>query len=272
MKAIAIITEKRKREIRQEAESVVRAFSIKMPPIGVEQIARQERIKIRPSDYDGAFDARLEYIRSKNIFVLYYDTTVRGQTRGRQRFSIGHELGHYYLEEHRKRLVSGEFHNSDADFVSDDEFEREADTFSAYLLMPGPLFKQRMPVGCDLSDIIKLAQKFDVSLTSAAVRFVECTSEACCVIRYDIEKNRFASWFSEELFCARVGKLLRESGIPHNCPTKRLLGRGSVPSGHIEKGTVDGGIWFANGGGHKFWEEAILLGRYKSSLTLLFPT
>ncbi|MBA4173723.1 MAG: hypothetical protein C0465_25320 [Ralstonia sp.] len=97
--------------------------------------------------------------------------------RGRRRFTIGHELGHFLIPTHRP-AKSGQFLCSREDMrqwaaKENDAYARmemEANRFSALLLMPPP--KLRVYLGKfgdpDLAHITELADHFDVSKEPAA--------------------------------------------------------------------------------------------------------
>lgn len=97
--------------------------------------------------------------------------------RGRRRFTIGHELGHFLIPTHRP-ANSGQFLCSREDMrqwaaKENDAYARmemEANRFSALLLMPPP--KLRVYLGKlgdpDLAHITELAEHFDVSKEPAA--------------------------------------------------------------------------------------------------------
>lgn len=97
--------------------------------------------------------------------------------RGRRRFTIGHELGHFLIPTHRP-AKSGQFLCSREDMrqwaaKENDAYARmemEANRFSALLLMPPP--KLRVYLGKfgdpDLAHIPELADHFDVSKEPAA--------------------------------------------------------------------------------------------------------
>jgi hypothetical protein len=107
-----------------------------------------------------------------------------GQNRGRERFSIAHELGHYYIPSHRNR-PTGWCGEDDMVALADSgkQYEWEANDFAAELLMPRRLFMTdagaRDPA---FRSIGELASLYDVSATAAAIRYVEVTSEACALV------------------------------------------------------------------------------------------
>lgn len=76
-----------------------------------------------------------------DVFGILYGA--RFANEGFRRFTVGHDLGHYFLEGHIQALFGAgqQFHQSESGFTSDDKYEREADSFAAGLLMPKPLFK-----------------------------------------------------------------------------------------------------------------------------------
>ena len=98
------------------AKATLCALDMWRLPVNPYAIAKEEGIELAPGKYGERFDARIEYIRAAETFILYYRTALNDRTEGRVRFSLAHELGHYYLPGHRDYLLSGRSHNSVADF------------------------------------------------------------------------------------------------------------------------------------------------------------
>lgn len=109
-----------------------------------------------------------------------------GQSRGRRRFSIAHELGHLYIPTHSKRPRG--WCSANAMAVKDgagDRLESEANDFAAELLMPQHLIaKDAALLSPSFASITKLASAdhYDVSVTAAAVRYVDVTRSACALV------------------------------------------------------------------------------------------
>ncbi len=146
-------------------------------PVDPLAIAKEEGIELAAGRYGDKFDARIKFVRSAKTFILFYKEAGYGPTEGRVRFSIGHELGHYYLPHHRDYLLSGQSHNSVTDFRSRDPREVQADEFSSALLMPHELFvaelKTRRLTICTLADLSRLAENaFRTSLTRSFLTIV----------------------------------------------------------------------------------------------------
>ncbi len=81
----------------------------------------------------------------------------------RQRFTLAHELGHYFLHRHRGDFEDGPLFRRDNQF---NPIEREANQFAALLLMPENEFRQAM-AGGELPDV---AKSFGVSQQAAEYR------------------------------------------------------------------------------------------------------
>jgi hypothetical protein len=126
------------RELDHDVNRILQALDMWRVPVDPFVIAREEEIELVPGEYGPKFDARIEYIAPIRCFAIYYKTAGVDRTEGRMRFSLGHELAHFYL--HRDSLIRGQAHNSIADFRSGNLVEQEADEFAARLLMPGELF------------------------------------------------------------------------------------------------------------------------------------
>lgn len=92
--------------------------------------------------------------------------------RGRERFSIAHEVGHWKL--HRGRSFRCRVDAVEENFGSAGEVEKEADTFASHLLMPGPLFNTAIrAIGQpNFKQLGEVAALFDTSLTATALRLV----------------------------------------------------------------------------------------------------
>lgn len=94
------------------------------------------------------------------------------QYRGRERFSIAHEIGHWKL--HRGRSFRCRVDQVEENFASSRDVEKQADTFASHLLMPAGMFNEAIrsagqPNFKQLGDV---AAAFDTSLTATALRLV----------------------------------------------------------------------------------------------------
>jgi IrrE N-terminal-like domain len=125
---------------RQSAEAYLRDGGYTELPIDPFAIAAKHDIEVeaKPGTLGGVSGMLL---RHGDIFGILYATHTGSE--GFERFSIGHELGHYFLEGHLDHVLPRNgIHTSYAGFISGDPHELEADHYSAGLLMPSAPFKQ----------------------------------------------------------------------------------------------------------------------------------
>lgn len=174
----------------RKGEEIAESSGFKNFPIDPFVVLNNERdlIYAEGADLGEAFDGRLNYVGPR--FLLCYNTKYnvwpkRGPHHPKVRFTIAHELGHFYLDNHRRYLVREKKpHGSISEFESDSRVEREADCFASGLLMPSHLLGLR--VNCELDatvDTIKnAATDFDVSLTGMMVRWTQVSHFPCATL------------------------------------------------------------------------------------------
>ncbi len=120
-------------------------------------------------------------LRHGNSFGIIYATHIPSE--GFQRFSVSHELGHYFLEGHIDQLLQTGVHVSRAGFVTADPCELEADHFAAGLLMPEKEFREEMERHePGLAAVDALAARCITSRTATAIRYAELSRAAIAVI------------------------------------------------------------------------------------------
>jgi hypothetical protein len=117
------------------------------------------------------------------VFGIVYST--RFASEGFRRFTVAHELGHYFLDGHLHHLFgAGDCqHQSEVGFSSAIPIEREANAFAAALLMPKKLFKAASEnAGLGLYAIEHMAALCQTSLTATAIRYATLTEKPVAVV------------------------------------------------------------------------------------------
>lgn len=240
-------------------------------------IAKAKGISVSFNYYGDFFDGMLEHSRGR--FHIYCNLErLEHSNSPRTRFTLAHELGHYFIDEHRNALASGQVpsHPSKCEYESDLQVEREADSFASHLLMPRTRFSQKSRAGkVGLPSILALAQEFGVSVTSAAIRYSNEDLVPCAVVKWAQDRFQW-KWLSTETFRARFLKTVEAiEQLPKDCATRRALSGEPTPSqGFLECGTT-AAAWFPflGHGDYRnviFIEQAIPLGRF-GVLTFLYP-
>jgi len=93
--------------------------------------------------------------------------------RGRERYSVGHELGHW--EMHRGKSFRCRGDDPDRNFESDKALEKEADSYAAGLLMPSFLFSPAVEAIGEPSfiELEELAGAFGTSVLATSMRLAD---------------------------------------------------------------------------------------------------
>ncbi len=254
-------------EIDALAAEVARAYQLKFP-VDLEKIAREEGIELAPGDYPPNFHGRLEYQQDLGVFILFHPIARKGLTEGRIRFSICHEFGHYFIEEHRDLIVSGQVHNSVESFKpTKNRIEKEADRFASALLIPEDAFykfrKNREELA--LIDLLKLAEIANASIQAAIFRYTQLADEACVAVVTKGGKilRSFSSGLADEMGFGGLGMEM----APERCTAYDCLQ--SEPLKVFEKSS-DTSRWFSERRfGGTLWEESARVGLSDYAVTML---
>lgn len=174
------MSDRRLHDATLHAEMIVRDENLALP-IDLFALAKSRGILVeaKPSAAKGVSGMLL---RVGDDFAIGYATHIN--SNGFQRFSIAHELGHYFLGHADTMFRGGKtVHESQAGFGSREQIELEADHFAAGLLMPAELFKQEAGRHSDgLVAIEKVAERCQTSITSSAIRYAELTDVAVAIV------------------------------------------------------------------------------------------
>lgn len=154
--------------------------------IDLEAIALTMGVRVRRIPLDGC-EARITGNGDKAIVAINSRSS-----KERQRFSIGHELGHWHFHRHKVLMCQ------DADIGGHSsratQAEKAADRFAADLLMPRYLFDPAMRQHSKLNfkAIRALAHQFGSSLTATAIRCVESKNASALLVCHGREGRK---WF-----------------------------------------------------------------------------
>lgn len=136
-------------------------------PVDVLSIAKANDISIFKGNLDKNTSGAIRFNTNSRNFEILVNAN---DTRTRQRFTIAHELGHYFL--HRELLEGNNDLHVDIMYrmITDEkerEREKEADYFAGALLMNRILVENLYK---EKRTITELAELFDVSVSAMTVR------------------------------------------------------------------------------------------------------
>jgi hypothetical protein len=198
------IAEARAHEIIALAESVADKYC----PTGrvePETIIRGEGILLMYGRFGNAFDGIIDYVADQFQIRCNLDRENLPNSP-RARFTLAHELAHYFINEHRKGIISGALTPKpscgDTHFSGKVPFEREADLFAANLLIPPKRFTAFLRRARKrLSGVLDICEKFHVSASCAAIRYVQDEVEPSVLIHW------VSRWAPVELVFRAVPRL-----------------------------------------------------------------
>ena len=253
---------------RQTAEAFLKEEGITELPVDPFAIAKSRDIVVqgKPEDHDGVSGMLL---RHGNDFGIVYATHI--PSLGFQRFSVSHELGHYFLPGHVDQVLKSGPHISRAGFVTNDPYELEADHFAAGLLMPEMPFRKvvdRHDPGLNAIDAV--AEHCLTSRTATAIRFAEITKAAVAVIVSTGETIDYCFMSEAMKSLPKLDWIRKGSPLPKGTATARLAARrDGVLAGERVVDEVDVRDWLGGLTKATVSEESVGLGRYGKVLTML---
>ena len=151
-------------------------------PIPLLEVAEEEIIKVICDDYGSTtFDGLTWFEADTDVFFIHLNTNRARNNKPESvkgRFTLAHELGHYFIPHHRLGLMNGELkpHGSINYMTNQNawQIERDADAFASNLLMPTKYVKELIQGRrFDFGVIEDIAEKYQVSKSAAALRFAD---------------------------------------------------------------------------------------------------
>ena len=136
-------------------------------PVDVVKIASANDIKVYEGDLNKNISGAIRYNKDEERFEILVN---KNDLRVRQRFTIAHELGHYFLD--REFLKNEELHidtilyRTENEEKEEKEREKRVDYFAGALLMNKTLLEKLRSE----NTVTELAEIFDVSVSAMTVR------------------------------------------------------------------------------------------------------
>lgn len=260
----------RRQQLAELAEAVVEMHSPQDGPVDLDKILQENGIKLHTDSFNENFDAVL--IPGAKRFHIHLNLRmVNGDRHSkRARFSIAHELGHYFIDEHRTKLLESNPEPSVCGLFDGNESkeEHEADHFAANLIMPPSRFKAAASSAwTPLNTILTLAStdKFDTSLTATALQYMNHVSDRSMIIRWNPDgemawaipgKGYYAEGYRTVLFKNR-------EKLPKDSASARVI-QGEIENdiGVLDMATVFQNVAREGTRNLLLTEEAIALGEY----------
>lgn len=257
----------RLQKARRRGEAVAKEHGFRRFPVDPFFIAEKSDIEVlpKPPDKKGVSGG---IVFSEENVGIFYATGIASE--GFHRFTVGHELGHYFLEGHPEEIMKiAPLHVSRAGFTQgNNSIEIEADHFASGLLMPTHLVKKSLERGrIGLAGIEALAKKATCSLTAAAIRAAECCPYPAAVI-VSVDDTISYGFLSDSFRgLGKLSYLKKGEPLPNRVTRSFNAAPSNLPGSQAcgETSVLD---WFDGPHGIVLDEEVISLGGYGNGYTL----
>ena len=189
----------RKYKLKNLAEFIASEYEEKITPL--EKITAEEDLEVFYDRYEvNSFDGMTFYDHGKFFIHLNLDNHNSPYSE-RGRFTLAHELGHYFIDSHRIGLKRGILkpHPSQTNQKQFYSIEREADYFASCLLMPEFRFCKdvgNMKFSFEMIDYLR--REYGVSRTACALRFADIGNHPIMIVY--AENNQIKWSYSSEDF------------------------------------------------------------------------
>lgn len=254
---------------RRQGELKAKEMGFDDFPVDPFAIAAAEDIMVepKPPDQVGVSGGIIFYGNDVGIF---YATNI--DSDGFRRFTVAHELGHYFLAGHPEEIQKiAPIHISKAGFSQgSSSIELEADHFASGLLMPTKLVSEVIGTSrVGLEAIMSLGLQAECSLTASAIRAAECCDYPMAVIISSGDSVAYT--FLSDSF-KKLDKLtFLRKGVPLPACQTREFNRDpkNVSSALTVCGRTTLADWFSCTRRLPLDEEIVGLGSYGFTLTVL---
>lgn len=231
----------------EKAESLIAELGISSPAeLDVEAIAFDSGVQVR---YERLIGCEASLVGFEDVAIA---TINPSGSRGRERFSIAHEVGHWHL--HRGRSFECRVDDADLNLASPNKVvERQADTFAAHLLLPQALFVPlvRQIGEPNFKNLRDLSEEFETSLMATALRLANINHLPVIVASFNRAGRRWS--VNAQDTCRWVlNERLDEDSFTYD-----LLHQGKECKG-LYKQSAD--VWFENddAGEYEVREQCVL--------------
>ena len=254
-----------------QAENLVKQLCIVSLPINPIEIAEQHGIPCKSEVIQG-FSGCL--VKQGDVFGIIYSSKFNNE--GFVRFTVAHELGHYFLPLHPDLLFpKGDgIHHSHNGFTSCDIHELEADHFAAGLLMPQHLFREAIDKEniSGFYAIEALSEKCKTSITATAIRYATFADYPVALVVSSNNRIEY-SFMSDKMKTKIRGAswLTKGGGIPSQSQTAAFNeDPNNILSGKKTESVSYLDAWFSEAPSEEVSEDVVGLGQYGKTLTVLF--
>jgi len=252
-----------------KAKELIKKYYIRQPEqIKVEEIANAEYLIVEDKDFEDK-DGEGSICHTGDTGLISVSNRVL--SAGQRNFIISHEIGHFILDNIRKRVCTKyEISLRKVKGI----IEQDANEFAAELLMPEEIYRDCTgAITENIKPIKEAAEIFKVSVSAAAIRYSQIGKTPAGVIMSERGKVKWSS----------INNYFPFKYIPKDYKVNSLSSANDFYEGKETSNKpeiIDPEAWFAEDFGFKkyresrektqFWEENIYMPTYNGVLTILW--
>jgi len=256
-----------------EAESIaqrtIKECGFVALPVCPFEIAKRHEIDVEPKESKQPGVSGF-LMRVGDSFGIKYASHIANE--GFQRFTVAHELGHYFLPGHAEKLFPNGSGTHQSSFYSVDPLERQADAFASALLMPEFLFRKAVDkAGYGFNAIEKLSLLCKSSILATAIRFTQFTDDAVAVVVSTGNTIDYCFMSDRIKDLPGITWIKKGTPVPNNSTTsdfnRNIV---NVESAQHVEGASYLDLWFDGAPDLEVNEDVVGMGSYGKTLTILF--
>lgn len=225
------------------------------------QVVPEQPIEdVLAQDLEG-FEGGLFWLPTRKVWALLYKP--HENLPGRTNFTIAHEFGHYVL--HRKLQQSFRCSQNDTLGAAGRDLERQADQFASFLLMPIDDFRAQVQSKRMTLDLMgRCADRYEVSLTAAILKWLSFTEQAAIVVT---ASEGMVSWWRASDCAKRAAFMQLREGMELPAGSLAAMPSGAISTADFRLGVEHGsGVWLT---GIAVREMLVVSDRYDMTISLL---
>ncbi|MBK7107135.1 MAG: ImmA/IrrE family metallo-endopeptidase [Ignavibacteriae bacterium] len=246
------------------ALNILKDYGIKKPgDLNLEDISFAENLIIDEEPMENAL-GRIQFKKGLAIAKINSNIIEKGQ----KRFTLAHEMGHYFNERELRENDLFTCLNEDINsFNSNKIWEANANEFASELLMPSEWFKKftgRRKLNFDL--IKDTAGYFNASLTATAIKYANIGSTPSAVI---MSKGEKVIWHCKNEYFP-LKWIPKNYKVDRKSKAYKFFAKNEIDE---NDNIVMANTWYEDTRGRDdlyLWEQNVFMSNYNSVLTLLW--
>lgn len=264
-----MISRLRKREIRSLAREKLLEYDWMRLPVRPKLFA-ETKLGIVVQSFEPPNPSVSGFLmRIGNSFGIGFSKAIK--SKGFQNFTVAHEIGHYFIDDHPLAVLKDGTHFSHSGYISKDRFEEEADAFATEFLMPWKLVEPLLNGSKrGFGSIKNLADQCESSLLASAIRYTEVTDEKVAIVVSYQGTVEFMTASESFRQIHGIDWLRRGNSLPKGVPSARFASDDTWLNACLasEEGSYlcD---WFSSAPRIDVEEDIVGLGSYQRLLTIL---